>query len=123
MIIPAECGRRSKVSECTFKAIIYKDLEDVYGPCGCGMDMAMWPVLLPRAWMVEEKPRDADDDGFCIGFDYRRVAGMSCTRVFEHEMDGVDYLANYSCCKECAEKAVKAGYAVWSEKQYPMVLR
>lgn len=111
------------MSEFTFKAIIYKGPEDVYGPCGCGMDMATLPILLPRAWLMEEKPHEVDDDGFCIGFDYRRVSGFSCSRVFEHEMEGNEYLANYSCCKECAEKAVAQGYAIWSKNEYPMVLR
>jgi len=36
------------MSEFVCKAIIYKDLEDVYGPCGCGMDLATLPVLLPE---------------------------------------------------------------------------
>jgi hypothetical protein len=38
-------------------------------------------------------------------------------------MEGVEYLANFSCCTECAEKAVACGYAVWSEKSYPRSLR
>jgi hypothetical protein len=112
-----------RMSEHVCKAIIYKDLEDVYGPCGCGMDMATLPVLLPRTWLIEEKPEDVEEHAFCTGFDFRRVSGFSCNQVFEHEMDGLEFLANFSCCRECAERAVKCGYAVWSEKEYPMLLR
>ena len=36
------------MSEHLCKAIIFKDLEDVYGPCGCGMNLATLPILLPR---------------------------------------------------------------------------
>ena len=36
------------MSEHVCKAIIYKDLEDVYGPCGCGMNLATLPILLPE---------------------------------------------------------------------------
>lgn len=111
------------ISEPVCKAIIYKDLEDVYGPCGCGMDLATLPVLLPKAWLVEERPSQAEDHEFCKGFDFRRVSGMSCNQVFEHEMDDLEYLANFSCCRDCAERAVQCGYAVWSAKTYPMTLR
>jgi hypothetical protein len=105
------------------KAIIYKDLEDVYGPCGCGMNMATLPVLLPRDWVVVERPSPAEDQEFCKGFDFRRTSGFTCNQIFEHEIDGVEYMANFSCCKECAERAVECGYAVWSKKSYPMALR
>jgi hypothetical protein len=105
------------------KAIIYKGLEDVYGPCGCGMDLATLPVLIPRSWLLEERPPEVEDHEFGKGFDFRRVSGFSCNQVFEHEMDGTEYLANFSSCRECAERAVKCGYAVWSEKEYPMALR
>jgi len=111
------------MSEYISKAIVYKNPEDVYGPCGCGMDMATLPVLLPRMWLVEECPSEIDDHDFGRGFDFRRVAGFSCNNVFEHVFEGTEYLANYSCCKECAERAVKCGYAVWSVKEYPMTLR
>jgi len=111
------------MSEPVCKAIIYKDLEDVYGPCGCGMTLATLPVLLPKAWLVEERPATAEDHEFCKGFDFRRISGMSCNQVFEHEMDDVEYLANFSCCQECAERAVQCGYAIWSQKSYPMTLR
>jgi hypothetical protein len=55
--------------------------------------------------------------------DYRRISGLSCSNIFEHEMEGIEYMANFSCCRECAEKAVAQGYAVWSKKSYPMALR
>lgn len=87
------------------------------------MDMATLPVLLPRMWLVEECPAEVDDHEFGRGFDFRRVAGLSCNNVFEHVMEGTEYLSNYSCCKECAERAVKCGYAVWAVKEYPMTLR
>ena len=115
--------KEPRMSEHVQKAIIYKDFEDVYGPCGCGMDMAILPVLLPRVWLIEEKPADVEDHGFCIGFDYRRVSGFACNNIFEHEINGTEFLANFSCCRECAERAVKYGYAVWSDKEYPMTLR
>lgn len=51
------------------------------------------------------------------------VKGLTCNRVFEHEQDGSNFLANFSCCRECAERAVKFGYAVWTDKEYPMTLR
>ena len=109
--------------QCICKAIIYEDCEDVYGPCGCGMTLATLPVLLPRDWVVLERPHQAECDDFCKGLDYRRSSGMSCSNIFEHEMEGVEYMANFSCCRECAEKAVAQGYAVWSKKSYPMALR
>lgn len=105
------------------KAVIYNGFEDVYGPCGCGMDMAILPVLLPRSWLVEERPPEVEDHEFCKGFDFRRVSGFSCNNVFEHTMDEVEYLANFSCCRECAQRAVECGYAVWADKEYPMLLR
>jgi hypothetical protein len=111
------------MSEPVCKAIIYKDLEDVFGPCGCGMDLATLPVLLPRDWVLLERPSQAEDHEFCMGFDFRRTSGFTCNQILEHEMDGFEYMANFSCCKECAERAVKCGYAVWAEKSYPMVLR
>ncbi len=111
------------MSEPVHKAIIYKDIEDVYGPCGCGMNLATLPVLLPRDWAMVERPSQAEEHEFCKGFDFRRTSGFTCNQVLEHEMDGVDYLANFSCCSECAQKAVECGYAVWSKKPYPMVLR
>jgi hypothetical protein len=112
-----------KMGEFRQHAVIYKDMEDVYGPCGCGMDMAILPMLIPRAWIIEEWPAVVEAHEFGKGFDFRRVSGFSCNQVFEHEMDGVEYLANFSCCRDCAERAVELGYAVWSEKSYPMVLR
>ncbi len=111
------------MSEFVCKAIIYKDLEDVYGPCGCGMDLATLPVLLPRDWVILERPSQAEEHEFCKGFDFRRISGFSCNQIFEHEMDDKEYIANFSCCKDCAERAVKCGYAVWAEKTYPMALR
>lgn len=110
------------MSEKVCKAIIYKDLEDVYGPCGCGMTLATLPVLLPRDWVVLERPNQAEYDEFCKGFDFRRTSGFSCNNVFEHEMEGIEYMANFSCCTECAEKAVESGYATWAKKSYPRAL-
>jgi hypothetical protein len=115
--------RGSMMKEYKCKAIIYEGPEDVYGPCGCGMDMATLPVLLPSSWLVEDNPSEVDEHDFCRGFDFRRVSGMSCNMVFEHEQDGLDFLANFSCCRECADRAVKCGYAVWTDKEYPMKLR
>jgi len=69
------------------------------------------------------RPAQAEQDEFGKGFDFRRTSGFTCNQVFEHEMEGVEYLANFSCCTECAEKAVACGYAVWSEKSYPRSLR
>ena len=111
------------MSEPVCKAVIFKDLEDVYGPCGCGMTLATLPVLLPRSWLLEEKPSDVEQHEFCMGPDFRRISGFSCNQVLEYEMDGIEFIANFSCCSECAERAVQCGYAVWSEKKYPMVLR
>ena len=111
------------MSEYKSKAIIYMDFEDVYGPCGCGMNLATLPILLPRHWLVEERPPEVEEHEFAKGFDSRRVSGFSCNQVLEHEIDGVDYMANFSCCRECAERAIKCGYAVWAERSYPMLLR
>jgi hypothetical protein len=111
------------MSEQVCKAIIYKDLEDVYGPCGCGMNLATLPILLPRDWVVLERPTQAEYDEFGKGFDFRRTSGLSCNQVFEHEMEGIEYMANFSCCTECAEKAIESGYATWSKKSYPRALR
>jgi hypothetical protein len=105
------------------KAIIYKGPEDVYGPCGCGMDLATLPVLLPSSWFQDENPSEVDEHDFCKGLDYRRVAGLSCNNVFEHIQDNMHFLANFSCCRECATRAVDHGYAVWNDKEYPMTLR
>jgi hypothetical protein len=105
------------------KAIIYKDFEDLFGPCGCGMGMATYAVLMPRHWLIEEYPDEVADHEFCRGFDYRRVSNFSCNNVFEHTIKGTEFLSNYSCCKECADRAVKCGYAVWAKKEYPMILR
>lgn len=105
------------------KAIIYNGPEDVYGSCGCGMNMAIIPVLVPKDWYVEDCPSEVSDDEFCKGDDFRRVMGFSANNVFEHEIGDVVYLANFSCCRECAERAVALGYAVWSSKEYPMALR
>jgi hypothetical protein len=116
-------GGAKKMSEFGCKAIIYKDIEDVYGSCGCGMDMAILPVLLPRHWLVEERPLEVEEHEFGKGFDSRRVSGFSCNKVFEHEMDGIAYMANFSCCRDCAERAVERGYAIWAKSAYPMVLR
>lgn len=87
------------------------------------MDMAILPVLLPRSWLVEERPPEVEDHEFCKGFDFRRVSGFSCNNVFEHVMDDIEYLANFSCCRECAQRAVERGYAVWADKEYPITLR
>jgi len=111
------------MSEQVCKAIIYKDLEDVYGPCGCGMNLATLPILLPRDWVVLERPTQAEYDEFGKGFDFRRTSGLSCNQVFEHEMEGIEYMANFSCCTECAEKAIESGYATWAKKSYPRALR
>jgi hypothetical protein len=111
------------MSDFTRKAVIFKDLEDVYGPCGCGMDMAILPVLLPRDWLMEENPCMVDDHAFCTGLDFRRISGFSHNNVFEHQIEGEEFLANFSCCRECADRAVECGYAVWSSKSYPMTLR
>ena len=111
------------MSEMVCKAIIYKDLEDVYGPCGCGMNLATLPILLPRDWVMVERPDPAECDEFGKGDDFRRISGFTCNNVFEHEMEGAEYLANFSCCSECAEKAVEKGYAMWAKKSYPMALR
>ena len=105
------------------RAVVYDGPEDTYGPCGCGMDMAILPVLLPKIWFEDEFPIVAEDHEFCRGLDCRRVMGLSCNNIFEHEMGGVTYLANFSCCRECADRAVDEGYAVRAEKGYPMVLR
>ena len=111
------------MSEFTCKAVIYKDMEDVYGPCGCGMNLATFPVLLPRSWIMEDRPYEVEDHEFCKGFDYRRVSGFSCSQVFDHEMDGEEFVANFSCCSECALRAVQCGYAIWSDKSYPITMR
>ncbi|HII06983.1 MAG TPA: hypothetical protein HA349_06625 [Methanotrichaceae archaeon] len=102
------------------KAIVYDGPEDTYGPCGCGMDMAILPVLLPKIWFEDEFPIVANDHEFCRGVDCRRIMGLSCNRVFEHEMEGVTYLSNFSCCRECADRAVDEGYAIRVEKESPM---
>lgn len=111
------------MTEYNSKAIIYKGPEDVYGSCGCGMDMAILPVLLPRSWLIEENPAGVAEHAFCSGFDFRRISGMSCSNVFEHEMEGMEFFANFSCCRDCAERAVACGYATWTDKDYPMALR
>jgi hypothetical protein len=38
-------------------------------------------------------------------------------------MEGTEYMANFSCCTECADKAVERGYATWATKSYPRALR
>jgi hypothetical protein len=105
------------------KAIVYKGPEDVYGPCGCGGDLAILPVLVPKSWYVEDCPEIIKDHSFCMGEDQRRVSGFSCNNIFDHEIGGEAFLANFSCCRECAIRAVEFGYAVWSDKEYPMTLR
>jgi hypothetical protein len=105
------------------KAIIYNGPEEVYGPCGCGMDMAILPVLLPTSWLMEENPQEVNEHAFGSGPDFRRVSGMRCNQVLEHDIDGESFLANFSCCRECAERAVTFGYAVWTDKDYPITLR
>ena len=86
--------------------------------------MALLPVLLPKMWFEDCYPAAAEKDGFCTGFDIRRAVGLSYSCVIEHEIDGVCYMANFSCCSECADRAVKFGYAVWSKKyEYPRELR
>jgi len=42
----------------------------MYGPCGCGMDIATLPVLIPRTWIVEDKPPEVEEYGFGAGLDY-----------------------------------------------------
>lgn len=111
------------MNEYVCKAIIYKAPEDVYGPCGCGMDMAIFPMLLPKTWLLEENPSEVSEHGFCEGFDVRRLSGMACNRVLDYKDDGVEFFANFSCCYDCAERAVSCGYAVWSDEEYPMILR
>lgn len=101
------------------KAIIYDGPEDTYGPCGCGMGMAIIPVLVPKIWFEDKFPDEADYDEFCRGFDCRRVSGMSCNNVLEHEIEGETYLTNFSCCWECAQKAVDGGYAIKTEAEHP----
>ncbi|MDD1742092.1 MAG: hypothetical protein LUQ47_02055 [Methanotrichaceae archaeon] len=105
------------------KAIIYKEPEDMYGPCGCGMDMAILPVLLPKTWIVEDKPLEVEDHGFGTGLDYRRISGLNPNCVLEHQIENVEFIANFSCCRECAERASECGYAVWTDKEYPIVLK
>ncbi|MCJ7444705.1 MAG: hypothetical protein MUO26_09290 [Methanotrichaceae archaeon] len=104
------------------RAVIYGDPEDVYGPCGCGIDIATLPVLIPRTWIVEDKPLEVEEHGFGTGLDYRRISGFNHNCVQEHEIDSIEFLANFSCCRECAERAVKCGYAVWTDREYSMVL-
>ncbi len=111
------------MSEYNCKAIIYKDLEDLYGPCGCGMDLATLPLLLPKTWLLEEKPTEVEDHGFGTGMDYRRISGVSYNCVLDHKVEDVEFLANFSCCWDCASRAVESGYAVWTDKEYPMILR
>ncbi|MCQ8903188.1 MAG: hypothetical protein NQU42_03715 [Methanothrix sp.] len=105
------------------KAIVFLGPEDCYGPCGCGMDMAILPVLVPKDWYLEECPPEVANDFFCMGEDFRRICGFTINNVFEYEMNGVEYFANFSCCRECAERAVNQGYAVWADRDYPMSLR
>lgn len=107
------------MDEYPYKAIIYDGPEDTYGPCGCGMDMAILPVLLPKVWFEDEFPDLAMEHEFCKGLDCRRVSGLSCNNVLEHDMEGIDYLANFSCCRACADKAVDFSYAVMSDESYP----
>jgi hypothetical protein len=38
-------------------------------------------------------------------------------------MNGEEFVANFSCCSECALRAVQCGYAIWSDKSYPITLR
>lgn len=111
------------MSEFVCKAIIFKDLEEVYGPCGCGLDMAILPILMPRNWVIEDMPTKVEEHAFGTGLDFRRASGLSCNLVFEHKVDGMEVLANFSCCRDCAERAVESGYAVWADGHYPMTLR
>ena len=108
-----------KMDEHTHKAIVYNGPENTYGPCGCGMDMAIIPVLLPKIWFEDEYPLDAEDHEFCCGEDYRRIMGLSCNQIFEYEIEGTMYLANFSCCRMCAERAVECGYAISREEEHP----
>ena len=98
------------MSEQVCKAIIYKDLEDVYGPCGCGMNLATLPVLLPRDWVIVERPAQAEYDEFGKGFDFRRTSGFTCNQVFEHEMDGIrvhgQLLLLFGVCREGSRERV-----------------
>lgn len=102
------------------RAIIYDGPENTYGPCGCGMDMAILPVLVPKIWFEDEFPFEAEDHEFCKGLDCRRIMGLSCNNVFEYEIEGISYLANFSCCRECADRAVEQGYAVMNDEDYPV---
>jgi len=111
------------MSEYICKAIIYKDLEDLYGPCGCGMDLATLPILLPKTWLLEEKPIEVEDHGFGTGIDYRRISGINYNCVLDHKVEDIEFFANFSCCWDCAARAVESGYAVWTDKEYPMILR
>ena len=70
-----------------------------------------------------ERPDQAEYDEFGKGDDFRRISGFTCNQVFEHEMEGTEYMANFSCCTECAEKAVERGYAAFATKSYPRALR
>ncbi|MHC1631383.1 MAG: hypothetical protein ACXQT4_03680 [Methanotrichaceae archaeon] len=109
------------MDEHTCKAIIYEGPEDTYGPCGCGLDMAILPVLLPKIWFEDEFPQEVIDHEFCKGFDCRRIIGLSCNQVFEYEIKGIIYLSNHSCCRECADRAVKSGYAIMTDEKYPFL--
>lgn len=100
------------------KAIIYDGPEDTYGPCGCGMDMAIMPVLIPKIWFEDCFPQEAENDEFCKGLDCRRIAGLSCNNIFEEEIDDIPYLGNFSCCRECAQRAVDVGYGVMAGEEY-----
>jgi len=115
--------RSGQMCEKVCKAIIYKDLEDVYGPCGCGMNLATCPYFCPEigsSWSVLSRQNAMS---FGKGDDFRRISGFTCNNVFEHEMEGAEYLANFSCCSECAEKAVEKGYRNVGQEIIPMALR
>lgn len=112
IIVQAEREWPMNMGEDNCRALIYEDPEDVYGYCGCGMDMAILPVLIPRTWIVEDKPFEVEEHGFGTGLDCR-VSGLNHNCVREYKIGNIDYLANFSCCRECAERAVKCGYAEW----------
>ena len=100
------------MSSTPLKAIIIRENEDYWGPCNCGCDVSTWDVRIPRAWL-----NNRPDIDFFRGEDYRRQTGFSCNKIFEAEYEDELYWVNFSCCKECAEKAVRDGLARWWEQR------
>ena len=74
--------------------------------------MAILHVLNPKIWIAEDKRLEVEEHGFGTGLDCR-VSGLNHNCVREYKIGNIDYLANFSCCRECAERAVKCGYAEW----------